>query len=87
MLMYYEVFPTPTQAIEAEKKIKGWSRAKKIALIESENPKWRDLSEDFTSRSNVIPSVLTRDLGTEATLGAIRDPSRSTAQDDDARSR
>ena len=30
-------------AIEREKQIKGWTRAKKVALIESSNPDWRDL--------------------------------------------
>jgi len=35
------------QAIEAEKRIKGGSRAKKIARIEEVNPEWRDLSEDI----------------------------------------
>ncbi len=34
-------------AIEREKQIKGWLRAKKIALIESMNPAWRDLSADW----------------------------------------
>jgi putative endonuclease len=29
------------------KQIKGWGRVKKIALIESVNPDWRDLSEDW----------------------------------------
>ena len=32
-------------AIAREKELKGWTRAKKIALIESVNPRWRDLSE------------------------------------------
>jgi putative endonuclease len=35
------------QAIEAEKRIKAGSRAKKIALIEEDNPEWRDLYEDM----------------------------------------
>ena len=30
-----------------EKKIKGWLREKKITLIESENPEWRDLAESL----------------------------------------
>jgi putative endonuclease len=30
-------------AIAREKRIKGWTRAKKIALVESENPTWSDL--------------------------------------------
>ena len=35
-------------AIAREKQIKRWSRAKKIALIESENPGWHDLSNGWT---------------------------------------
>jgi putative endonuclease len=46
LLMWYESFPTAVQAIEAEKRIKGWRRAKKVALIDSVNRTWRDLSED-----------------------------------------
>ena len=33
-------------AIERQKQIKSWRRKKKVALIESLNPKWRDLSRD-----------------------------------------
>jgi len=43
-LVYYEVFETPIEAISVEKKIKGWLRIKKIKLIESINPEWKDLS-------------------------------------------
>lgn len=32
-------------AIEREKKIKGGSRKKKLALIEADNPNWKDLHE------------------------------------------
>jgi putative endonuclease len=46
-LVFHESFPTAVQAIEAEKRIKGWSRAKKVALIELGNPQWRDLAEDW----------------------------------------
>lgn len=42
-VVYIEYFSEITDAITAEKKIKGWTRAKKIALIESINPEWRDL--------------------------------------------
>jgi putative endonuclease len=54
-LVYYETFPTAPQAIEAEKKIKGWTRAKKITLVEAQNPKWRDLAEDFESLAQRHP--------------------------------
>jgi putative endonuclease len=43
-LVYYEEFSSPEDAISAEKKLKGWLRKKKIALIESKNPDWNDLS-------------------------------------------
>ena len=46
-LIWYDQFGDIHKAIEYEKRIKGWSRAKKIALIESKNPKWQDLSDDW----------------------------------------
>ena len=46
-LVYYEATNDVREAITREKQIKGWLRKKKIALIESLNPKWRDLSEDW----------------------------------------
>ena len=46
--VYFEVFSDIRDAIAREKQIKGWLRAKKIALIESVNPKWNDLSEEWT---------------------------------------
>jgi putative endonuclease len=46
-LVWYEVFLSPSAAIAREKQIKGWTRAKKITLIEQANPDWRDLSEDW----------------------------------------
>ncbi len=44
-LVYYEDFRDVTDAIAREKQLKAGSRAKKIALIEKENPEWNDLSE------------------------------------------
>ncbi|MCD4786494.1 MAG: GIY-YIG nuclease family protein [Candidatus Eremiobacteraeota bacterium] len=46
-LIYFEQFCDINEAIYREKQIKGWLRTKKIALIESFNPEWRDLSEDW----------------------------------------
>ena len=37
-LVYFEVTEDPMAAIVREKQIKGWSRAKKVALVESRNP-------------------------------------------------
>jgi putative endonuclease len=46
-LVYMEVFSDIREAIAREKQIKGWLRKKKIKLIESVNPKWKDLSEEW----------------------------------------
>ena len=46
MLVYYELADDMGAAIAREKQIKGGSRVKKLALIESMNPGWRDLYED-----------------------------------------
>jgi len=46
-LVYYEPFGDIRYAIMREKQIKGGSRKKKIALINSMNPEWNDLSADW----------------------------------------
>ena len=44
-LVHFEVFDDIVSAITREKQIKGWLRSKKIALIEANNPEWKDLYE------------------------------------------
>jgi putative endonuclease len=46
-LVYYEISNDVEAAIAREKQIKGWLRSKKIALIESVNPQWEDLSNGW----------------------------------------
>ena len=46
-LVYFETFVDVRNAIEREKQIKAWTRAKRVALIESTNPKWDDLSGEW----------------------------------------
>jgi putative endonuclease len=46
-LVYYEETIDITEAITREKQVKSWRRAKKIALIQSINPTWKDLSEGW----------------------------------------
>jgi putative endonuclease len=46
-LVWFERFLSPESAIAREKQLKGWIRAKKIALIEKSNPTWNDLSEGW----------------------------------------
>ena len=47
ILVYYEATSDVNAAIVREKQIKGWIRSKKVELIESINPDWKDLSKDF----------------------------------------
>jgi len=49
-LVYYERFEDVHHAIGREKEIKGWLRIKKIALIVSANPAWKDLSAGWYER-------------------------------------
>jgi len=46
-LVYYEISEDVRSAIAREKQIKGWLRSKKINLIESANPEWKDLSSEL----------------------------------------
>jgi putative endonuclease len=46
-LVYYEVCENVESAITREKQLKGWKRARKIMLIESINPEWKDFSLDL----------------------------------------
>ena len=43
-LVWFEAHGRANSAIVREKQIKGWSRDKKIALIEATNPRWKDLT-------------------------------------------
>jgi putative endonuclease len=43
-LVWFEEHGRATSAIAREKQIKAWTRAKRIALIEKDNPHWKDLS-------------------------------------------
>lgn len=51
-LVYYETFGEVLDAIGREKQIKGWLRARKIALIESVNRDWKDLSQGWYGKEN-----------------------------------
>jgi putative endonuclease len=46
-LPYFEFFGDVRAAIAREKQLKGWVRRRKVALIESVNPKWNDLSPEW----------------------------------------
>ena len=46
-LVYFEGTDYMQSALEREKQLKKWSRAKKNALVNEMNPTWRDLSQDW----------------------------------------
>ncbi len=45
LLVYYEEWWSIEEAIQREKQLKAGNRKKKLSLIESINPDWKDLSE------------------------------------------
>ncbi|HEY3058653.1 MAG TPA: GIY-YIG nuclease family protein [Chloroflexota bacterium] len=51
-LVYVEQTQDVRLAIAREKQLKGWTRAKKIALIESLNPRWEDLAQDWFEQAD-----------------------------------
>jgi len=42
-LVWYKQFPDIDHAIAWQETLNGWSRSQKVALIEQQNPYWRDL--------------------------------------------
>jgi putative endonuclease len=52
-VVWIEHFRNVSDAIACEKKLKGWRRSRKVALIEQTNPRWLDLSDDWEQQSNV----------------------------------
>ena len=46
-LVFFETFSDSMEAIKREKQLKGWRREKKDALIENNNPDWKDLSFEW----------------------------------------
>jgi putative endonuclease len=46
-LVWFERYAFAASAIAREKQLKGWRREKKIALIEQQNARWKDLSADW----------------------------------------
>lgn len=53
-LVYYEEFGDVRAAIAREKQIKGWTRAKKNALVVSMNPQWRDLITEWERKFGLV---------------------------------
>jgi putative endonuclease len=55
-LVYFETTPNVRSAIAREKQIKGWRREKKLALVNTANPTWSDLSEGWPTADSSLRS-------------------------------
>jgi putative endonuclease len=77
-LLYWQSYDDVHKAISREKQLKVWCRAKKIALIESMNPQWLDLSKEW------YPWMKERGEGRDAstTEGRSQSDRPSSAQHD-----
>ncbi len=57
-LVYYEPFKYVNNAIDREKQVKSWNRAKRLELIKSMNPSWQDLAKGWGEKAEMqIPPV------------------------------
>ena|SRR5260370_24643048 len=56
-LVYFETFGDIREAIAREKQIKGWLRVKKVVLIESVNPDWKDLAPEWMKKTRPAHKV------------------------------
>ena len=61
-LVYFEEFADIRDAIAREKEIKGWKRSRKLKLVETRNPTWADLAENWLLLSP-IPSLQSKREG------------------------
>src|SRR5215212_6330605 len=48
-LVYYEETSNAHEALDRERHLKGWVRARKFSLVESTNPCWHDLAADWST--------------------------------------
>jgi putative endonuclease len=55
-LVWFEEWSDARSAIAREKQVKGWTRAKKIGLIETLNPHWNDLAENWGAQMSRLDS-------------------------------
>lgn len=62
-LLYWFSFDDVRNAIDREKQLKGWRREKKVALIESINPRWEDLSRGWYDTPSSADSARFRKEG------------------------
>jgi hypothetical protein len=77
--------------LQSREEIKGWSRAKKNALVASFNPKWRDLLQEWEQKYSLDFVVRIPEYGTKPTAKATSKATTGSfapkpgAQDDKSR--
>ena len=83
-LVYYESFDDVRKAIDREKQLKRWNRAKKIWLIERINPTWEDLAEGqphrYTPNSRSLRSLVDLRSKSTSSVGMTEEDCRQHAQ-------
>jgi len=72
-LVYFEEFKYVGNGIAREKRLKGWLRERKVALIYSVNPTWEDLGEKCLDGKNVIHVKLDKSAGEKQVLRCAQD--------------
>ena len=62
MLVYFEEYSHPSEALAREKELKGWRREKKLRLVLKANPDWADLSREWKEDESwqLIPEAKSR---------------------------
>jgi putative endonuclease len=80
--LVYEVFEHIGNAITREKQIKGWTRAKRLALIKSMNPAWQDLAEGWGQKNELqIPRSARDDRASSVDKNAKHHEGMTARQD------
>jgi putative endonuclease len=85
-LVYYEAFKYVNSAIARKKQIKAWTRAKRLALIKSENPSWQDLAEGWGEPTKLQIPRFARDDSSEGVTDRFGEATAATSQNTTAHS-
>ena len=82
-LVYYEEYGDSEAAFDRERQLKGWSRAKKEALIVRMNPHWRDLIAEWEDKYGLefrLDGRITAKLNQSQAKSKTKDPSTSVSR-------
>jgi putative endonuclease len=67
-LVWFEQFRDVNDALACEKRLKGWLRSPRVALIERAHPHWRDLSEEWEQEPNARAAWKTEEMVRDSSL-------------------